>query len=39
MKELVNVFGKDRVGIRISPASRPYDMYDSNPIPLYKYLL
>jgi N-ethylmaleimide reductase len=36
---LILVFGSDRVGIKLSPAGRFMDMYDSDPIPLYKHLL
>jgi len=37
--QLISVFGPDRTGIRISPTGRFGDMYDSNPLPLYKHLL
>ena len=36
---LVNVFGKDKVGIKLSPVSRYGDMFDSNPIENYSYLV
>jgi len=36
---LINVFGAKRVGIKLSPVSRYQDMYDSDPISLYAYLL
>jgi N-ethylmaleimide reductase len=39
MDALISVFGKDRVGIKLSPTNRYNDMYDSDPINLYKYLL
>jgi N-ethylmaleimide reductase len=39
MDALISVFGKDRVGIKLSPSNRYNDMYDSDPINLYKYLL
>ena len=39
MDELISVFGKDRVGIRISPTGRYNDMFDSNPKALYKHLI
>lgn len=35
----IEVFGAKRVGIKLSPVSRFQDMYDSNPIALYSYLL
>jgi len=37
--ELVAVFGTERVGLRISPTGRYNDMYDSDPIATYSYLL
>ena len=37
--ELITVFGKGRVGIKLSPVGRYQDMYDSNPIEAYTYLL
>ena len=36
---LIEVFGKGRVGIKLSPVGRYQDMYDSNPIETYTYLL
>jgi N-ethylmaleimide reductase len=36
---LTSVFGADKVGIKLSPIGRYGDMFDSNPIPLYKHLL
>lgn len=36
---LVSVFGAKRVGIKLSPVSRFQDMFDSNPVALYTYLL
>lgn len=35
----MQVFGKGKVGIRISPTGRVNDMYDSNPLATYSYLL
>ena len=37
--ELISIFGKGRVGIRISPVGRFQDMFDSNPVETYTYLL
>ena len=37
--EFINVFGADRVGIKLSPVGRYNDMYDSDPIATYSYLL
>ena len=37
--ELIAVFGKGRVGIKLTPAGRSQDMYDSNAIESYTYLL
>ena len=37
--EFVNVFGADRVGIKVSPVGRFGDMYDEDPIATYSYLL
>lgn len=34
-----SVLGPGRVGIKLSPTGRYNDMYDSNPLELYKYLL
>lgn len=39
MDILCNVFGSDKVGIRLSPVGRFNDMFDSNPEELSKYLL
>lgn len=39
MDELIAVFGKERTGIRITPSGRFNDMYDSNPVETYSYLL
>jgi len=39
MDKLIEVFGKGRVGIRISPTGRANDMFDSDPIATYSYLL
>lgn len=36
--ELISVFGKGRVGIKVSPIGRFNDMYDEDPIKLYTYL-
>jgi 2,4-dienoyl-CoA reductase-like NADH-dependent reductase (Old Yellow Enzyme family) len=36
---LISVYGADKVGIKLSPVARYQDMYDSDPIPLYTYLL
>jgi len=36
---LINVFGSDRVGVRLSPTDRYNEMYDSNPKELMKYVL
>ena len=36
---LISVFGKGRVGIRVSPCGRVGDMYDSDPLALYSYFL
>ena len=37
--ELTKVFGSERVGIKLSPIGRLNDMFDSDPISLYKHLL
>lgn len=34
---LINQFGSKRVGVKISPVGRAYDMYDSNPIETFSY--
>jgi N-ethylmaleimide reductase len=39
MEALTSVYGADRVGIKLSPIGRYGDMFDSNPIQLYTYLL
>jgi N-ethylmaleimide reductase len=39
MDALISVFGADRVGIKVTPAGRFQDMFDSDPIPLYNYFL
>lgn len=39
MDVLIEVFGADKVGIKISPLGRLNDMFDSNPIETYSYLL
>lgn len=36
---LIDVFGRNRVGIKLSPVGRYQDMYDSNPLATYTYLL
>ncbi|EAR87547.1 FAD/FMN-binding family oxidoreductase (macronuclear) [Tetrahymena thermophila SB210] len=36
---LISVFGPERTAIRISPTGNFQDMYDSNPLELYQYLL
>jgi len=36
---LIEVFGAKRVGIKLSPVGRFQDMYDSDPVATYKYLL
>jgi len=36
---LIEVFGAKRVGIKISPVGRFQDMRDSDPLPLFTYLL
>ncbi|CAD8069555.1 unnamed protein product [Paramecium sonneborni] len=37
--EFINVFGKGRVGIKISPVGRLNDQCDSDPLKLYTYLI
>jgi 2,4-dienoyl-CoA reductase-like NADH-dependent reductase (Old Yellow Enzyme family) len=37
--ELIKVFGKDKVSLRVSPTGRCNDIFDSDPIKLYSYLL
>ncbi len=39
MDALIEIFGAGRVGIKLSPVGRYQDMYDSNPIATYGYLL
>lgn len=39
MDELIAVFGKDRTGIRVSPVGRSEEMFDSNPLVTYSYLM
>ena len=34
---LIEVFGKDRVGIKVSPITDYNDIDDSNPLELYSY--
>jgi len=36
---LISVFGKGRVGIKLSPVGRYQDMFDSTPVETYTYLL
>jgi N-ethylmaleimide reductase len=36
---VINVFGKDRVGVRLSPYGTFNDMSDSNPIELFTYVI
>jgi 2,4-dienoyl-CoA reductase-like NADH-dependent reductase (Old Yellow Enzyme family) len=36
---LISVFGADKVGMKITPNGRFNDMFDSDPISLFKYLL
>jgi len=37
--EFIKVFGAGRVGIKLSPIGRFNDMFDSDPLTLYQYLL
>lgn len=37
--QLISVFGKGRVGIKLSPVERLNDMFDSNPLQTFTYLL
>ena len=37
--QLISVFGKGRVGIKLSPVGRFNDMFDSNPLETFTYLL
>jgi N-ethylmaleimide reductase len=39
MDALTSVFASDRVGIKLSPVGRYNDMFDSNPIGMFSYLL
>lgn len=39
MDILIDVFGADKVGIKISPVGRVNDMFDSDPIPLFTYFV
>jgi len=39
MDILINEFGSDKVGIKITPIGRFNDMFDSDPLNLYVYLL
>jgi N-ethylmaleimide reductase len=39
MDALIDVFGTEKVGIKLTPVGRFNDMFDSDPIPLYTYLL
>ena len=36
--ELISVFGKGRVGLKVSPIGRYNDMLDEDPVKLYTYL-
>ena len=36
---LIEVLGKGRIGVKLSPVGRYNDMYDSNPLETYTYLL
>ena len=36
---VINVFGKDRVGVRLSPYGTFNDMSDSNPVELFTYVI
>lgn len=37
--EFIQVYGADRVGMKISPVGRFNEMYDENPVETYSYLL
>jgi len=37
--EFIKVFGADRVGIKLTPVGKYNDMYDSDPLTHYQYLL
>jgi N-ethylmaleimide reductase len=39
MDELCNVFGPEKVGVKVSPVGRFQDMFDSDPVGLYTYFL
>jgi len=39
MDRLIEVFGAEKVGIKLSPVGRFQDMYDSDPVALYSYFL
>lgn len=39
MDAVIEVFGADKVAIRLSPTGRYNESYDSNPLELMKYLL
>ena len=39
MQQVIDVFGCENVGIKISPSSRSNSMYDSNPLATFSYLL
>jgi N-ethylmaleimide reductase len=36
---LISVFGSERVGIKLSPVGRYNDMFDEDPLTIYKYFL
>ena len=36
IEALISVFGADRIGVKLSPCNRYNDMYDSDPVNLYK---
>ena len=38
MDNLIDVFGADKVGIKVTPTGRFNDMFDSDPVALYTYL-
>lgn len=37
--QLIKVYGADRVGVKLSPTGRFLDAYDTDPVPLYNYLI
>jgi len=37
--DLIEVYGKGRVGIKLSPVGRSMDMYDEDPVATFSYLL